>query len=195
VLRTACRQLLAWQRNSHPDLCIAVNISPAQFARKDLLMQISTILDETGISPWHLELEVTESTIMEDIDHAAATLRVLHKAGMKISIDDFGTGYSTLNHLKRFPISSVKIDRSFIRDITTDPDDAGIIKAISTMAHGMGLRVVAEGVESEAQLAYLGDLHCDEFQGFLISPPVPQEEAGSLLKGNTGVESGERLAS
>jgi len=195
VLRTACRQLLAWQRNGHPDLSIAVNISPAQFARKDLLMQISTILDETGISPWHLELEVTESTIMEDLDHAATTLRILHKAGMKISIDDFGTGYSTLNHLKRFPISSVKIDRSFIRDITTDPDDAGIVKAIITMAHGMGLRVVAEGVESEAQLTYLGDLHCDEFQGFLVSPPVPQEEAGSLLKGNTGVGTGERLAS
>ena len=184
VLRTACRQLLAWQQRGHTDLSVAVNISLAQFAREDLLMQISAIVEETGIAPWHLELEITEGTIMNDIDHAAMTLRFLHKAGIKISIDDFGTGYSSLNHLKRFPISSVKIDRSFIRDITIDADDAGIIKAIITMAHGMGLRVVAEGVESEAQLAYLGELHCNEYQGFLTSPPVPQDEAGSLLEGN-----------
>jgi diguanylate cyclase (GGDEF)-like protein/PAS domain S-box-containing protein len=195
VLRTACRQLLAWQQGGQPDLSISVNISPAQFARKDLLMQIGSILDETGIDPWRLELEITESTIMDDIDHAAATLRILHKAGMKICIDDFGTGYSSLTHLRRFPISTVKIDRSFIRDITTDADDAGIIKAIITMAHGMGLRVVAEGVESEAQLAHLAELHCDEFQGFLVSPPVPRDEAGSLLRANTLPEAGERLAS
>jgi len=195
VLRTACRQLLAWQQQGHADLSIAVNISSAQFARKDLLMQISTILDETGIAPWHLELEITENTIMDDIDNTSTTLRILHKAGMKISIDDFGTGYSSLTHLKRFPISSVKIDRSFIRDITTDADDAGIIKAIITMAHSMGLRVVAEGVESEAQLAYLGNLHCDEFQGFLVSPPVPQDDAGSLLQANAVREDSERLAS
>jgi diguanylate cyclase (GGDEF)-like protein/PAS domain S-box-containing protein len=195
ALRTACRQLLAWQQRGHSDLSVAVNISSTQFARTDLLMQLSSVLDETGIAPWHLELEVTESTIMADVDHAATTLRILHKAGMKISVDDFGTGYSSLNHLKRFPISSVKIDRSFVRDITTDPDDAGIIKAIISMAHGMGLKVVAEGVESDAQLAYLSELYCDEFQGFLVSPPVPADEASSLLQGNTTVEAGERLAS
>jgi diguanylate cyclase (GGDEF)-like protein/PAS domain S-box-containing protein len=195
ALRTACQQLVSWQQCGHADLSLAVNLSAAQFSQKDLLMQIVTILDETGIAPWHLELEITEGTVMEDIDAAATTLRILHKAGMKISIDDFGTGYSSLNHLKRFPISSVKIDRSFIRDITTDSDDAGIIKAIITMAHGMGLRVVAEGVETAAQLAFLGDLHCDEFQGFLFSPPVPHDEAGSLLRENDASDDRERLAS
>ncbi|MGB7931142.1 MAG: diguanylate cyclase [Gammaproteobacteria bacterium] len=184
VLRTACRQLGDWQRGGYPDLSVAVNLSALQFSQKDLLMQIGTILDETGIAPWHLDLELTEVTVMDDIAAAATTLRLLHKAGMRISIDDFGTGFSSLNNLKRFPIRSVKIDRSVIRDITTDTDDAGIIKAIITMAHGMGLRVVAEGVETEAQFAFLDNLHCDEFQGFLFSPPVPQNEAGSLLLEN-----------
>ena len=195
VLRTACRQLGLWQRGGYPDLSVAVNLSALQFSQKDLLMQIGTILDETGIAPWHLDLELTEATVMDDIAAAATTLRLLHKAGMRISIDDFGTGYSSLNHLKRFPIRSVKIDRSFIRDITTDADDAGIIKAIITMAHGMGLRVVAEGVESEAQFAFLDNLHCDEFQGFLFSPPVPQNEASSLLLENDTRDARGRLAS
>ena len=132
---------------------------------------------------------------MDDIETSATTLRLLHKAGMKISIDDFGTGYSTLNSLKRFPISSVKIDRSFIRNITTDSDDAGIIKAIITMAHSLGLRVVAEGVESEEQFAFLGNLNCDEFQGFLFSPPVPQDEASNLLLENDARDTRGRLAS
>ena len=195
VLRTACRQLGVWQRGGYPDLCVAVNLSAMQFSQKDLLMQIGTILDETGIAPWHLDLELTEAAVMDDIAAAATTLRLLHKAGMRISIDDFGTGYSSLNHLKRFPIRSVKIDRSFIRDITTDEDDAGIIKAIITMAHGMGLRVVAEGVETAAQFAFLDNLHCDEFQGFLFSPPVPKIEAGSLLRENDTSGARDRLAS
>jgi diguanylate cyclase (GGDEF)-like protein/PAS domain S-box-containing protein len=195
VLRTACRQLGVWQRGGYHDLCVAVNLSAMQFSQKDLLMQIGTILDETGVAPWHLDLELTEATIMDDIAAAATTLRLLHKAGMRISIDDFGTGYSSLNHLKRFPIRSVKIDRSFIRDITTDEDDAGIIKAIITMAHGMGLRVVAEGVETAAQFAFLDNLHCDEFQGFLFSPPVPKIEAGSLLRENDTSGARDRLAS
>ena len=195
VLRTACRQLGVWQRGGYPDLSVAVNLSAKQFPQKDLLMQIGTILDETGIAPRHLELEITEGTVMDDIDAAATTLRILHKEGMKITIDDFGTGYSSLNYLKRFPISSIKIDRSFIRDITTDLDDAGIIKAIITMAHDMGIRVVAEGVETQAQLAFIGNLHCDEFQGFLFSPPLPHDEAGSLLLGNDANDVRGRLAS
>jgi EAL domain-containing protein (putative c-di-GMP-specific phosphodiesterase class I) len=195
VLRTACRQLGVWQRGGYPDLSVAVNLSTLQFSQKDLLMQIGMILDETGIAPWHLELEITETTVMDDIAAAATTLRLLHKAGIRISIDDFGTGYSSLNHLKRFPIRSVNIARSFIRDITTDADDAGIIKAIITMAHGMGLRVVAEGVETEAQFAFLDNLHCDEIQGFLFSPPVPNIEAGSLLLENDTSNTKGRLAS
>jgi diguanylate cyclase (GGDEF)-like protein/PAS domain S-box-containing protein len=195
VLRTTCHQLVIWQQGGYTDLSVAVNLSALQFSQKDLMTQVGMILDETGIAPRHLELEFTEATIMDDIDAAATTLRLLHKAGMKISIDNFGTGYSSLNHLKRFPISSVKIDRSFIRNITTDSDDVGIIKAIVTMAHGLGFRVVAEGVESKEQLAFLSNLNCDEFQGFLFSPPVPQDEAGSLLLENDARDARERLAS
>jgi diguanylate cyclase (GGDEF)-like protein/PAS domain S-box-containing protein len=195
VLHTACEQLACWQHGGYTNLAISVNLSAVQFSQKDLLMQIGTILDATGIAPSHLELEITEGIIMDDIDAAATTLRILHKAGMKISIDDFGTGYSSLSHLKRFPISSVKIDRSFIRDIVMDPDDAEIIKAIISMAHGMGLSVVAEGVESQAQLAFLGNLQCDEYQGFLFSPPVSQDEAGHLLRDNNASEHSKRLAS
>ena len=195
VLRSVCRQLGVWQQGGNADLAIAVNLSAVQFSQQNLLLQVGRILEETGIAPRHLELEITEITIMDDIDAAATTLRILHKAGIKITIDDFGTGYSSLNLLKRFPISSIKIDRSFIRDITSDPDDAGIIKAIITMAHGMGLRVVAEGVETESQLAFLRSLHCDEFQGFLFSPPVPHDEAGSLLRENNASDATERLAS
>jgi len=195
VLRTACRQLGVWQRGGYPELSVAVNLSALQFLQKDLPMQIGKILDETGIAPWHLDLELTEAAVMDDIAAAATTLRLLHKAGIRISIDDFGTGYSSLNNLKRFPIRGVKIDRSFIRDITTDSDDAGIIKAIITMAHGMELRVVAEGVETQAQLAFLDNLHCDEFQGFLFSPPVPKHEAGSLLLKNDTSDAMGRLAS
>jgi diguanylate cyclase (GGDEF)-like protein/PAS domain S-box-containing protein len=195
VLYTACRQLGDWRQNGYTDISIAVNLSAVQFHQKDLLLQVSSILDEIGIAPRYLELEITEGTIMHDIDTASTTLRLLHKAGIKISIDDFGTGYSSLNHLKRFPISSVKIDRSFIRDITTDSDDAGIIKAIITMAHGLGLRVVAEGVETDAQFDFLRNLCCDEIQGFLFSPPLPHEEAGILLRESAARDGGTRLAS
>jgi diguanylate cyclase (GGDEF)-like protein/PAS domain S-box-containing protein len=195
VLRTACRQLGAWHQDGHADLAVAVNLSAVQFHQKDLLLQVSSTLDETGIAPRYLELEIIEATIMDDMEAASATLRRLHKAGIKISVDQFGTGYSSLNHLKRFPISAVNIDRSFIRDITTDPDDAGIIKAIIAMAHGLGLRVIAEGVETEAQRAFLRDLRCDEFQGFLFSPPVSHDEAAILL-GENGAGNGKaRLAS
>jgi diguanylate cyclase (GGDEF)-like protein/PAS domain S-box-containing protein len=181
VLHEACLQIKRWHKAGLQDICIAVNLSAIQFRQTDLLDQISTVLDNTGVAPQYLELEITESTIMENIDAASETMRVLYKAGIRLSIDDFGTGYSSLNHLKRFPISMVKIDRSFVRDITTDSDDAAIIRAIVAMAHSMNLRVIAEGVETEAQLAYLRDLQCDEIQGFLVSPPVPRDVAELLL--------------
>ena len=118
---------------------------------------------------------------MEDIDTASSTMRALHCSGVRISIDDFGTGYSSLSHLKRFPINTVKIDRSFIRDITTDSDDAAIVSAIIAMSHNMGLKVIAEGVETQEQLEFLRSLDCEEVQGFLFSPPVPHPEAYALL--------------
>ncbi len=181
VLMTACRQISAWQAAGRKNVSVAVNLSASQFRQHDLLEQILQILKETGICPHQLELEITESTIMDNIDAAASTMRALHCAGIRISIDDFGTGYSSLNHLKRFPINTVKIDRSFVRDITTDSDDAAIVGAIISMAHSMDLKVIAEGVETGEQLEFLRKLHCDEIQGFLFSPPVPHQEAGELF--------------
>ena len=148
-----------------------------QFRQNDLLERIHDTIEATGICAHQLELEITESTIMDDLDTAASTMRALHGSGIRISIDDFGTGYSSLSHLKRFPINTVKIDRSFIRDITTDPDDAAIVGAIITMSHNMELKVIAEGVETQQQLDFLRSLQCDEVQGFLFSPPVPHQEA------------------
>jgi len=193
VLRAACQQIRRWQDDGLEDINVAVNLSAVQFRQTDLLEQISSVLIETGVAPRNLELEITESTIMENIDAAANAMRILHKAGMRISIDDFGTGYSSLNHLKRFPISTVKIDRTFVRDITTDTDDAAIIRAIVAMAHSMGLEVIAEGVETEEQLAFLQELECDEMQGFLFSPPVPQDEAEALLRENRNKGKAETL--
>jgi len=181
VLETACRQLREWQDAGYDQLSVAVNLSAMQFHQNDLLERIHGTLVETGIYAHQLELEITESTIMEHIDTAASTMRALHASGIRISIDDFGTGYSSLSHLKRFPINSVKVDRSFIRDITTDSDDAVIVGAIITMAHNMGLKVIAEGVETQQQLNFLRTLQCDEMQGFLFSPPVPPQEACTLL--------------
>jgi diguanylate cyclase (GGDEF)-like protein/PAS domain S-box-containing protein len=192
VLHEACLQIRRWHDAGFEDICIAVNLSAIQFRQADLLYQISSVLDDTGVEPQFLELEITESTIMEDIDAASETMRILYKAGVRISIDDFGTGYSSLNHLKRFPISMVKIDRSFVRDITTDTDDAAIIRAIVAMAHSMNLRVIAEGVETEAQVAFLRELQCDEMQGYLVSPPITRVEAETLLMRDRHSGSGAR---
>ena len=143
---------------------------------------VRNIIRDSEINPRLLELEITESTIMDDIDTASATMSELHNEGVQISIDDFGTGYSSLNHLKRFPLNTVKIDRSFIRDLTTDPDDAAIVGAIIAMGHSMGLKIIAEGVETTKQLEYLRRLRCDELQGYLFSRPVPADDAEILLK-------------
>ncbi|MGB5716675.1 MAG: EAL domain-containing protein, partial [Gammaproteobacteria bacterium] len=181
VLETACRQIRQWQDSGFEQLTVAVNLSAVQFRQLDLLEKIHDTLEATAICAHQLELEITESTIMNNIDTASSTMRALHSSGIRISIDDFGTGYSSLSHLKRFPINTVKIDRSFIRDITSDPDDAAIVGAIIVMAHNMELRVIAEGVETQQQLDFLHSLQCDEIQGFLFSPPVPHHEAYALL--------------
>lgn len=182
VLESACQQISQWQQAGYTDISVAVNLSAAQFSQQNLLKRILGTVKKAGICPQQLELEITESTIMQNIDAASLTMRALHCSGIRISIDDFGTGYSSLNHLKRFPINTVKIDRSFVRDITSDPDDATIVSAIISMAHSMGLRVVAEGVETEQQLDILRDLQCNEIQGFLFSPPVSHDEATALLE-------------
>lgn len=182
VLTIACRQASAWLTAGHHGISVAVNLSARQFRQKELLQQVITILNESGLPPHHLELEITESTLMEDIDTATATLNSLHRLGIKLSIDDFGTGYSSLYYLKRFPIDKLKIDRQFVKDITTNSNDAIMVRAILAMAHNMGLRVVAEGVETKEQLHMLQTLGCDEIQGYLTSRPVHAVVAGQQLQ-------------
>jgi len=181
VLRTACAQVKAWQKAGNPQLCLAVNLSARQFQQADLVQQVTSVLDETGLQPRFLELEITETSAMANADATVATLRELKALGVRISIDDFGVGYSSLAYLRRLPIDTLKIDKSFVRDIGADPDDAAIVSAVVAMAQSLKLAVVAEGVETEEQLAFLGDRRCDRMQGFLFSPAVPAAECGELL--------------
>ncbi len=173
VLSTAIAQNKSWQESGLLPIRIAVNLSPLHFKHKDLGATIAQVLHETKLDPKYLELEVTESVIMQssdtDADAVVATMRKLKEMGVHVSIDDFGTGYSSLSYLKRFPVDTVKIDQSFIRDITTNPDDAAIAKAIISIAHSLSLRVIAEGVETEGQLNFLRSENCDEVQGFFFS--------------------------
>jgi diguanylate cyclase (GGDEF)-like protein len=182
VLRTACTQNKAWQRAGLKPISVAVNLSALQFRQSDLVERVADILRETELDPTCLELELTESLVMQDVEKTIATLSRLKAMGIKLSIDDFGTGYSSLSYLKRFPIDTLKIDQSFVRDITTDPDDAAIAKSIISMAHDMQLRVIAEGVETEAQKSFLSLRRCDEIQGYLFSKPVPAVEFEKLLR-------------
>ena len=180
ALRSACEQARRWQHQGM-GRTVAVNLSARQFHQRDLDAVIARIIEETGIDPTLLELELTESAVMREPEEAARTLRNLQAMGVRVAIDDFGTGYSSLAYLKRFPIESLKIDRSFVRDVTTNPEDAAITRAIIQLAHGLGLRVVAEGVENTDQLAFLREHGCDEVQGFLFSGPLPAKQAQALL--------------
>ncbi|MCE9641973.1 MAG: EAL domain-containing protein, partial [Betaproteobacteria bacterium] len=157
--------------------------SARQFARDELAASIMRILRETGLDPRLLELEITESTVMHNADRAAGVLQQLKQLGVRVAIDDFGTGYSSLSYLKRFPISSVKIDRSFILDLPGDKDDAAITQAVIAMAHSLRLRVIAEGVETSEQYRFLEEHHCDEMQGYYFSKPVDAPALVRLLAG------------
>lgn len=181
VLRTACCQAKAWHDAGHPWLRIAVNISARQFKQDSFADLVRSILEETGLPPRYLELELTESTIMERADRNIQALRELKNLGVTLAIDDFGTGYSSLSYLKHFPIDRLKIDRSFVRDLNTDGDDAAIAEAIIVMAHSLKLDVVAEGVELEEQLAFLHSRNCDTLQGYLMSHPLSVEDVTALL--------------
>jgi EAL domain-containing protein (putative c-di-GMP-specific phosphodiesterase class I) len=182
VLRTACARNKAWQDEGLPPLRIAVNLSARQFAQENLVEDVAAILDETGLDPALLELEITESMVMRDPEHAVKLLDRLKSMGVHLSIDDFGTGYSSLSYLKRFPIDSLKIDRSFIQDLPGDGEDAAITQAILAMAHSLRLEVIAEGVETAAQLHFLREHGCDEMQGYHFSKPLPAEDFLRLVR-------------
>jgi len=179
ALRTACYQNKKWQDKGLPPITIAVNISAKQFFQSNLAEIVEKILFETGLEARYLELEITESMTM-DVEQAITTLVDLKKIGVKVSMDDFGTGYSSLNYLKKFPIDKLKVDQSFIRDSTTDPNDETIVKTIIAMAHNLKLQVIAEGVEKKEHVYFLLEQKCTEAQGYFFSKPVSTEEFEKL---------------
>jgi EAL domain-containing protein (putative c-di-GMP-specific phosphodiesterase class I) len=181
VLNAACRQINAWQRAGLGPMPVAINLSARQFLARELGPAIRRILDMHQVDPALIELEITESSLMVNPEEATRTLEYLKSLGVRISIDDFGTGYSSLGYLKRFPLDSLKVDRSFVRDVTTDPDDATITRAVITMAHSLGLKVIAEGVETESQLVFLVENGCDQIQGYYLARPQPAEECTRAL--------------
>lgn len=185
VLRTACEKAKQWQREGLPPIRMAVNLSAVQFLQKDLVHKIDTILEETTFHPHYLELEITENMVMQDVHSAINTLKQLKKRGIHISIDDFGTGYSTLSYLKEFPVDTLKIDRSFIKDIDTNPSSVALTKAITTLAHDLQLHVIAEGVENYKQLSLVKKQSCDAVQGYYYSKPLSEVAITSFLKMNT----------
>jgi diguanylate cyclase (GGDEF)-like protein len=176
ALRTACRQNSAWQTAGSRPVPVSVNVSSKQFRAGSLLEAIRGALQASGLEGAHLVLEVTESLLIEDPEATLEMLRRIKEMGLKISVDDFGTGYSSLSYLKGLPLDELKIDRSFVNGVPTDADDVAIVTAIIAMAHSLGLTVVAEGVETEEQLAFLAERGCDEYQGFLFSRPLPASE-------------------
>ncbi len=184
VLRAACKQARAWLAAGVKNVHIAVNLSALQFKQPDFAGLVLSILEENGLDPalGAIELELTESLLMDDAEAAVETLTRLHASGIQFSIDDFGTGYSSLTYLKRFPISSLKIDRSFVNDLSRNKEDEAIVAAIIALGHSLGLKVIAEGVETEMQHAQLHKNGCDEMQGFLFSRPLPATEITSLLQ-------------
>jgi diguanylate cyclase (GGDEF)-like protein/PAS domain S-box-containing protein len=175
VLKAACRQARAWQDAGRAAVPVAVNVSPLQFAREDFVDEVRAALSESGLDPTHLELELTEGTLMHDTARAQKMLVLLRDLGVRLSIDDFGTGYSSLSYLKRFPLDALKIDKSFTHGIGLDPDDESIIEAVVSIAHKLRLSVVAEGIETEAQLLFLRALGCDSVQGYFTGRPAPAE--------------------
>src|SRR5690606_38504637 len=181
VLRRACQQVREWQLQGLAALRVSVNLSVHQLRQGNLTSLVRQILEETGLAAEHLELELTESQLLDNVENVIVIFQQLRDLGVKLAIDDFGTGFSSLSYLKRFPVDCVKIDQSFIRDLPANGEDAAITRAIIDLAHSLGLRVIAEGVETVEQLAFLRAQQCDEVQGFLISRPAPAEVIAELL--------------
>jgi EAL domain-containing protein (putative c-di-GMP-specific phosphodiesterase class I) len=181
VLDVACRQAQAWQDQGLPAIPVAVNLSPRQFAHQPVVEMVTRVLHRTGLDPTLLELEVTESVLMERLDEVVASLNELRALGVRCSIDDFGTGYSALTYLAEMPIDAIKIDRSFVQRIDGEATSAPIVGAVIALAHSLDLLVVAEGVETDEQLQFLDAHDCDQVQGFRFSPPIPASEITELM--------------
>ena len=182
VLREACRQVKEWMDAGLRVVPVSVNVSSLEFRSGDFIGGLVTFLTETRLDPSYLELELAETVLMQRIESTSSVLRALKSIGVRLAVDDFGTGYSSLSYLKKFPIDSLKIDRSFVRDITADTDDATIVSAVITMAKSLKKCVIAEGVETEDQIRFLQAYGCDEAQGFYFSRPIPGEHFAKLLE-------------
>lgn len=174
VLREACRANKSWQEKGYKPIGVAVNISPKQFVHQDIIQMVSNVLSETGLEPQYLELEITESAVMENVETAAKKLNKVKEMGVKVSIDDFGTGYTSINYLKQFPVSYLKIDQNFVKGIPSSQNDLSIIIAMIALAHSLGMQVIAEGVETAEQFGWLADNDCDIVQGYFLSRPLPE---------------------
>jgi EAL domain-containing protein (putative c-di-GMP-specific phosphodiesterase class I) len=182
VLRTAIAQLSEWQGADQPPLRVAVNLSAQQLQRPGLVERISSLLEDADVAPEWLEVEITESVLLEDEEGVIAILEALRSLGVHVSLDDFGTGYSSLSYLRRLPIDTVKIDQSFVRAVEEEAEDAAITQAMISLVKVLHLRVVVEGVETEAQRTFLHEVGCDEIQGFLVSAPVAPEEVSQVVE-------------
>jgi EAL domain-containing protein (putative c-di-GMP-specific phosphodiesterase class I) len=176
----ACTQAKIWAKE-HPGFRMAVNLSPVQFRKQDIRQHVIDVLEKTGLDPKSLELELTESILMQNPESAANDVRFLQGLGVTFSIDDFGVGYSSLSYVKNLPVDRLKVDQGFIRNVNTDPNDAAIVRAIINLGHSLNLKIMAEGVETAEQLAFVRNEGCDEVQGFYFSPPVPAEDFGFLF--------------
>jgi len=192
VLNEACRQLQQWHAAGLTHLRMAVNLSAQQFRDKSLLDAVRSALSDAGLEPRFLEIELTETAVMQDAGHSAAILHALSELGVRISVDDFGTGYSSLSYLQRFPLNKVKIDRSFVREIVRSHGDSEIVRAIVSLAHSLQLAVIAEGVETEEQLDFLNQIGCDQYQGYFCSPPLPAAELATLVTQKLAASPGSR---
>jgi EAL domain-containing protein (putative c-di-GMP-specific phosphodiesterase class I) len=186
ILREACRQNKSWQEEGLPSIRVTVNISSVQFNQNSFVESVKNVLQESGLSPEYLELELTESILMLKTDTSISTLNALKSLGVRLAIDDFGTGYCSLNYLKTFPIDTLKIDQLFVRDLVTSQDDKAIINAIIALGHSLRLEVVAEGVETSQQLEYLSEKGSNTAQGFLFSKPLPHSLLQALLQKEKG---------
>jgi len=186
VLREACRQARQWQVNGMAPVRVAINMSAQQFRQKNLVSIVKSALESADLEPTYLEIELTESAVMHNAGESAAILEQLSRIGVHISIDDFGTGYSSLSYLRRFPLDKLKIDRTFIKDVVANPEDAAIVHAIISLAHSLRLKVIAEGVETEQQLEFLRSLGCDQYQGFFCSPAIQPEDFAEMMRARNG---------
>jgi EAL domain-containing protein (putative c-di-GMP-specific phosphodiesterase class I) len=183
VLQEACSQMVAWRSLGVPStLRVCVNLSARQFEQPELVAQVARVLQETGLEPEGLELEITETAVIRNTDAAIATLRALRKLGVRVALDDFGTGYSSLSYLQKLPVDTLKIDRSFVEDLHEHGTNAAIVQAAATMAHALGVDVTAEGIETDEQFSAITKLGCDYGQGYLLSMPLPADEIQCALK-------------